>query len=189
MTYRTLVIAAGVWARAVGRLLGVALPVASLEHQYAVTEKRAGLPRDLPALRDPDLNFYLKPEVGGFAIGGWEPETVAVHGHDMPMDFGRELLPENLDRLQPILEAAARRIPVLVDARPEDDHQWSHSRDAGRRADPWAGAGIGKCVSGGRLYIGDRGLGWRGAGAGELDRDRAAGFRGAEPRSSPVRNN
>ncbi len=113
MTYRTLVIAAGVWARAVGRMLGVALPVASLEHQYAVTEKRAGLPRDLPALRDPDLNFYLKPEAGGYAIGGWEPETVAVHGSDMPMDFGRALLPDNLDRLQPILEAASRRIPVL----------------------------------------------------------------------------
>jgi sarcosine dehydrogenase len=114
VTYRTLVIAAGVWARAVGQMLGVALPVACLEHQYAVTQKRPGLPRDLPALRDPDLNFYLKPEVGGYAVGGWESGTPAVYDSAMPMSFGRELLPENLDRLQPILEAATRRIPALA---------------------------------------------------------------------------
>lgn len=110
---KTLVLAPGVWARVVGRMLGLDLPVAAIEHQYAVTEKRADVPRDLPCLRDPDLNFYLKPEVGGFAIGGWEANTVAVHGSDMPASFGRELLPDNLERLQPILEAAARRLPVL----------------------------------------------------------------------------
>jgi 4-methylaminobutanoate oxidase (formaldehyde-forming) len=111
----TVVLAAGVWARALGRLAGLELPVAALEHQYAVTEKRPGMPRDLPALRDPDLNFYLKPETSGYAVGGWESDTIPVHGSTMPARFGRELLPENLDRLQPILEAAARRIPVLAD--------------------------------------------------------------------------
>lgn len=113
VTCETLVLAPGVWARVIGRMLGLDLPVAAIEHQYAVTEKRSDLPRDLPALRDPDLNFYLKPEVGGFAIGGWEADTVAVHGSNMPASFGRELLPDNLERLQPILEAATRRLPVL----------------------------------------------------------------------------
>ena len=110
---RRLIIAAGAWARAVGGLLGAQLPAAALEHQYAITVKHPGIGRDLPALRDPDLNFYLKPDAGAFAIGGWEPATVAVHDSLMPWSFGRELLPENLDRLAPILEAAARRIPLV----------------------------------------------------------------------------
>ena len=109
----TVVLAAGVWARALGRTLGLDLPVASLEHQYAVTETHASVPRDLPALRDPDLNFYLKPDVGALAIGGWETETPAVYDNIMPASFGRSLLPSNLDRISPLLEAAARRIPLL----------------------------------------------------------------------------
>jgi sarcosine dehydrogenase len=107
------VLAPGVWARPVGGMFGLDLPVAALEHQYAVTGKRHDIPRNLPALRDPDLNFYLKPEVGGFAIGGWEPDTVPVGSGEMSFAFGRELLPDNLDRLSPILTAAGRRIPVL----------------------------------------------------------------------------
>jgi 4-methylaminobutanoate oxidase (formaldehyde-forming) len=111
----TLVLAPGVWARALGRLMHLDLAVAALEHQYAVTDKRADLSRDLPALRDPDLNFYLKPEVGGFAIGGWEPDTATVHASRMPFAFGRELLPDRLERLEPLLQAAARRIPLVND--------------------------------------------------------------------------
>ena len=107
------VLAPGVWARTVGRMFGLDLPVAALEHQYAVTESLKDGPRGLPVLRDPDLNFYLKPEVVGFAIGGWEPNTVPVNGGNMPDAFGQELLPENLDRLQPILETAARRTPII----------------------------------------------------------------------------
>ena len=63
----TVILAPGVWAREVGRMFGVDLAVAALEHQYAVTEKHRDIARGLPALRDPDLNFYLKPEVGGLA--------------------------------------------------------------------------------------------------------------------------
>lgn len=109
----TVILAPGVWARQVGRMFGIDLAVATLEHQYAVTEKHPGIVRDLPALRDPDLNFYLKPEVGGLAIGGWEPATKPAAEGDMPFSFGRELLPNQLDRLSPILEAAAFRIPMI----------------------------------------------------------------------------
>ena len=111
----TVVLAAGVWARALGALMGIALPVAALEHQYAVTEKHAEIGRDLPALRDPDLNFYVKPDVGALAIGGWEAATVPIQDSIMPSGFGRQLLPENLERLQPILEAAVRRLPIVAE--------------------------------------------------------------------------
>ncbi|MEQ1614628.1 MAG: FAD-binding oxidoreductase, partial [Hyphomicrobiaceae bacterium] len=109
----TVVLATGVWGRPVGRMLGVDVAVAALEHQYAVTEKSNRIEPGLPALRDPDLNFYLKPEVGAVAIGGWEPATTPACTGDMPQSFGRELLPNQLDRLAPILKAATGRIPIV----------------------------------------------------------------------------
>src|SRR5262249_45133732 len=44
---------AGQWAREIGRLAGVSVPLQSVQHQYLVTEPIAGVPRDLPTLRDP----------------------------------------------------------------------------------------------------------------------------------------
>jgi len=110
----TAVNAAGLWARHVGEMAGVELPVTVLEHQYLVTEKSPLIPDKLPTLRDPDLNFYLKSEPGALAIGGWEEGTIAVNGSGkLPMDFGQELFAQNLDRLEIIAGPAARRIPVL----------------------------------------------------------------------------
>ena len=108
--------AAGLWARHIGEMAGIALPVTVLEHQYLVTEKSPLIPDLLPTLRDPDLNFYLKPEPGALAIGGWERGTIAVNGLGrLPMDFGQELFGQNLDRLAEIAGPAAERIPVLND--------------------------------------------------------------------------
>ena len=94
-------------------MLGIDLPVAALRHQFAVTAVRSDLPRELPGLRDPDLSFYLKPEVGRFAIGGWEPDTIPAFGGEMPFGFGCELLADEMERLEPILEAAMRRVPLI----------------------------------------------------------------------------
>jgi glycine cleavage system aminomethyltransferase T/glycine/D-amino acid oxidase-like deaminating enzyme len=106
--------AGGLWARHVGEMAGVELPVTVVEHQYLVTEKSPLIPERLPTLRDPDLNFYLKSEPGALAIGGWERGTIAVNGFGkLPLDFGQELFEQNLDRLSMIAEPAAGRIPVL----------------------------------------------------------------------------
>jgi 4-methylaminobutanoate oxidase (formaldehyde-forming) len=112
----TVVNAAGLWARHVGEMAGIELPVTVVEHQYLVTEKSPLIPDKQPTLRDPDLNFYLKSEPGALAIGGWERGTVAVNGlGKLPMDFGQELFQENMDRLSMIAGPAAERIPVLND--------------------------------------------------------------------------
>jgi len=79
--------AAGLWARHVGEMAGIELPVTVLEHQYLVTEKSPLIPDHLPTLRDPDLNFYLKSEPGALAIGGWERGTVAVNGLGMSIEI------------------------------------------------------------------------------------------------------
>jgi len=108
--------AAGLWARQFGELAGVALPVTVVEHQYVVTEKTSRIPAGLPSLRDPDLNFYLKPEPGAFAIGGWEEGTVQPCGDGrLPMDFAEQLFPENLERLERFMLPAARRLPILAE--------------------------------------------------------------------------
>jgi len=106
--------AAGLWARQCGELAGVALPVTVVEHQYLVTEKSSAVPEGLPTLRDPDANFYVKPEPGALVVGGWEKETRAVFGlGKLPMSFGQELFADELDRIAEVVEGAARRLPLL----------------------------------------------------------------------------
>jgi sarcosine dehydrogenase len=109
----TVVNATGMWGSEVGAMAGVPMPVCALEHQYAVTEKIPGLPADLPTLRDPDGRFYVKPEVGGLAIGGWEDSTPSFGRGGIARDFGPELLPGDFDRFAPIGEAALARLPVF----------------------------------------------------------------------------
>lgn len=109
-----LVNCAGFWARRIGEMAGVPLAAGVVEHQYFVTDKGLNLPADLPTLRDPDKNFYLKPDVGGaFAIGGWEDGTNGCWNQSAPFDFGRQLFPANMDRLERFALPAAERLPVL----------------------------------------------------------------------------
>ena len=106
--------AAGLWARQLGEMAGLELPVTVVEHQYLVTEKSPRVPDDLPTMRDPDANFYVKPEPGAMAIGGWEKETRAVFGQGkLPMSFGQGLFGGELDRISEVIEGAAARIPIL----------------------------------------------------------------------------
>jgi 4-methylaminobutanoate oxidase (formaldehyde-forming) len=108
-----LVNAAGIWAREIAAMMGVRMPVAAIEHQYIVTEKTSGLPAALTTLRDPDNNFYLKPETGGFAIGGWEANAPPFGRGGVPFDFARELFAGNFERFEQIALPAAQRLPLL----------------------------------------------------------------------------
>ena len=106
--------AAGIWARAVGRMAGVDLPAGVVQHQYFVTEKTAEIPDGLPALRDPDGRFYAKPEPGALAIGGWERSTDRVNPKEgFPWENARHLFDANMGRLEEILVPAAHRLPIL----------------------------------------------------------------------------
>src|SRR5215469_11204217 len=64
---------AGQWAKQVGNLAGVTVPLHSAEHFYVVTDQIHGVHADLPVLRDPDGYTYFKEEVGGLVVGGFEP--------------------------------------------------------------------------------------------------------------------
>ncbi len=108
-----LVNCAGLWAKRVGAMAGVPLAAGVVEHQYFVTEKKLDFAADLTTLRDPDHNFYLKPEPGAFAIGGWEDGTKGCWRGKPPLDFARELFPANMDRLELFALPASERLPVL----------------------------------------------------------------------------
>lgn len=108
-----LVNCAGLWAKRVGELAGLALAAGVVEHQYFVTEKTLDYAPDLPTLRDPDKNFYLKPDVGGFAIGGWERGSRGCWQGRPAFDFGRELFDPSMERLELFALPAAERLPVL----------------------------------------------------------------------------
>ncbi len=104
---------AGLWAKPVGAMAGVPLAAGVVEHQYLVTEKALEFGPDLPTLRDPDKNFYLKPDVGSFAIGGWEEGTRGCWRGSPPPEFGRELFDSNFDRFEKIATPTTERLPVL----------------------------------------------------------------------------
>ncbi len=105
--------AAGIWARDVAKMAGVEVPAGAVEHQYMITEKSDALPKGLPTLRDPDNIFYLKPEPGALAIGGWEQGTPTFGSKGVPFSFGRELFQHNQERLEAFLLPAAERLPIL----------------------------------------------------------------------------
>jgi 4-methylaminobutanoate oxidase (formaldehyde-forming) len=110
------VISAGQWSRALGRLAGVNVPLVSVQHQYLVTEKIAGVTPDLPTLRDPDRLTYWKEEVGGLVMGGYEPNPKPWGLAGIPDDFEFQLLDDDLDHFEPILKLAIGRVPAMENA-------------------------------------------------------------------------
>jgi heterotetrameric sarcosine oxidase gamma subunit len=105
---------AGQWAKAVGLLCGVDVPLHSAEHFYVVTEAIEGVRPDLPILRDPDGYTYMKEEVGGLVVGGFEPEAKPWVAPDaLPYPFEFQLLDEDWDHFSVLMESALHRIPAL----------------------------------------------------------------------------
>ena len=107
---------AGQWANEIGRMVGVTVPLVSVQHQYLVTEPIDGVPRDLPTLRDPDRLTYYKEEVGGLVMGGYEPNPIAWAEDGIPEKFHFSLLGENWDHFEPMMELALGRVPALETA-------------------------------------------------------------------------
>ncbi len=105
---------AGQWAKAVGALAGVNVPLHSAEHFYVVSERIEGVHPMLPILRDPDGYTYFKEEVGGLVIGGFEPTAKPwVAPEEIPYPFEFQLLGEDWDHFAVLMESALERIPAL----------------------------------------------------------------------------
>ena len=111
----------GLWAREVGHLSGVDLPVQPMEHHYLITEEIAEIKsRDsenrLPAGIDYEGNIYFRQEQQGMLLGTYEPSATPWKIGGTPDDFGHDLLPPDLDRISDRLKMSFERIPALAEA-------------------------------------------------------------------------
>ena len=107
---------AGQWARELGKLSGVNVPLFSAEHFYLVTKPISGVHPDLPVMRDPDGYIYYKEEVGGLVVGGFEPVAKPWNVAAIPDPFEFQLLPEDWDHFEILMQNAVHRTPCLETA-------------------------------------------------------------------------
>jgi len=106
----------GMWAREIGAMAGVAVPLHPVKHQYIITERIAGLAPDAPTLRDPDRRTYFKEEVGGLVMGGYEPNPQGWVTGDIPKNWEFRLFDDDFEHFSQHLEQAMIRIPALETA-------------------------------------------------------------------------
>ncbi len=110
--------AGGLWAREIGRMVGLELPVLAMEHHYLITE-------DMPELKgvkeqlhviDFEGEIYMRQERGGMLMGTYEKAGQPWCERVTPWDFGQNLLPNDLDRIAPELEVGFRHFPAIEKA-------------------------------------------------------------------------
>lgn len=106
----------GLWARDIGKMAGVDVPLHGAEHFYIVTEPMAGMTPDLPVLRDPDGCAYYKEDAGKLLLGAFEPQAKPWGMDGIPEDFSFDQLPDDWQHFEPILEDALKRLPALSEA-------------------------------------------------------------------------
>ena len=111
--------AAGLWAREVGKMAGLDLPLQPTEHQYFVTEsidEIAALDRRLPSVADRDGEYYLRQEGNGLLIGAYEKNLKFWAEEGTPLDFGHELFADDLERIEDNMMRAIDRVPAAGEA-------------------------------------------------------------------------
>ena len=111
-----LVNCAGMWARELGRMSGVTIPLHACEHMYIVTQPIEGVASDLPVLRDPDGHIYVKEEVGGLLMGGFDPWAKPWGAEGIPEGFAFGTLKEDWDKFDILMRNALVRLPALETA-------------------------------------------------------------------------
>ncbi len=115
--------AGGLWAREVGRMMGVELPVLAMEHMYLVTEdmpevaaNMASTGKEMPMALDFKGEIYIRQEQGGMLLGTYEQACVPWSPTVTPWDFGAQLLTPDLERCAPELEVAFKHYPAMETA-------------------------------------------------------------------------
>ena len=108
--------AAGLWAREVGRMTGLELPVLAMEHQYLISEEIPEVAQsntEMLHIVDFEGEIYMRQEGKGMLLGTYERAGVPWSEHETPWDFSLELLPPDLDRIAPSLEVGFRHYPPI----------------------------------------------------------------------------
>ncbi|MEX1173931.1 MAG: FAD-dependent oxidoreductase [Chloroflexota bacterium] len=108
--------AGGMFAREIAAMVGVNVPLVPMAHEYLFTEAIDGVHPRLPQLRDPDNLFYVREEVGGLCMGGYERHPAPWGLDGIPSDFNGKLLAPDWPRFEGIMEGAVRRVPAIAEA-------------------------------------------------------------------------
>lgn len=114
-----LVNAAGLWGREVAALAGITLPLMPVEHHYLVTQAIAAIEahgRHLPEINDNESNVYARQEGMGLLVGAYESRCTHWAEDGTPADFGHELLPDDLSRMDWNFSRAVEVMPCLATA-------------------------------------------------------------------------
>ena len=113
----------GLWAREVGRMVGLELPLLAMEHMYLLTEdmpevvaynKATG--REMIGVIDFKGEIYTRQERNGILLGTYEKACKPWSPQTTPWDFGHELLSPDIDRIAPSLEVGFRHFPAVEKA-------------------------------------------------------------------------
>ena len=112
----TVVLCGGMWTRDMARPLGVTVPLHAAEHMYIVTRPLEGVIRGQPVIRDMDGYIYIKEEVGGLLLGGFEPTAKPWGGDGIPENFEFQLFDEDWDQFDIFLQNGLQRVPSLENA-------------------------------------------------------------------------
>ena len=106
---------AGLWARNLGKLAGVNIPLQAAEHYYLLTEPIDGVHPDLPIIEDFGRYSYFREEVGGLLVGFFEPVAAPWGVNGIPKDFAFGEIRPDWDRMMPYIEIAMERVPIVKD--------------------------------------------------------------------------
>jgi dimethylglycine dehydrogenase len=112
--------AGGLWAREIGRMVGLELPVLAMEHMYLITQDMPEVAQwnretgaEIIHAVDFDGELYLRQERGGMLMGTYEKAGKPWSEKTTPWDFGHELLEPDIDRIAPSLEVGFRHFPAF----------------------------------------------------------------------------
>ena len=107
---------AGLWAREVGHMVGIELPVLAMEHHYLLTEdipELQGRTKEIVNTTDYAGEIYMRQERGGALIGTYEPHGIVWSPLRTPDDFSMQLLADDFERLAPYFEVGFSHFPAL----------------------------------------------------------------------------
>ena len=111
------IVAAGPWVERVAGAVGLAVDTVPLRHQHWTTAPMADVPANLPVVRVPDASVYIRPEVGGLMLGGFEAHPKAFSMAELPLTFEIEHTEKDLGVLEELAGGLTRAFPAL-DGRP-----------------------------------------------------------------------
>ncbi|HET7727309.1 MAG TPA: FAD-dependent oxidoreductase [Candidatus Limnocylindrales bacterium] len=113
--------AGGLWAREVGRMVGIELPVLAMEHHYLITDDMPEVAQhvratghEMPMALDFGGEIYIRQEGGAMLLGTYEQNCRPWSARETPWDFGSQLLKPELDRITPELSVAFRHYPPMA---------------------------------------------------------------------------